>query len=97
MSYGGEVWGLKKGKKLQRIHLGYFRRLLGLSGKFNSLVLKGDLGLFTLRLKRRVRMIGYWEKVIGLQNNGLVNAAYLEALQDRKKKFMGFPGEINFK
>jgi len=30
-------------------------------------------------------MIGYREKVIGLPNNRLVNAEYLEALQDRRK------------
>ena len=85
LSYGGEVWGFEKGEKIERIYLGHFRRLLGLSGKFNNLVLKGDLGLFSLRIKRLVRMIGYWEKVIGLQNNRLVNAAYLEVLQDRRK------------
>ena len=49
LSYGGEVWEFEKGERIGRIYSGHFRRLLGLSGKFNTLVLKGDLGLFSLR------------------------------------------------
>ena len=88
LSYGVVVWRFEKGDEIKRMYLGCFRRQLGLSGKFNILVLKGDLRLFSSREKRLGRMIRYWEKVISLPNNRLVNAPYPEMLQDRRKSPM---------
>jgi len=54
LSCGGEVGGFEKEEEIKKIYLRHFRRLLGLSGIFNSLVLKSDLRLFPQRVKRRV-------------------------------------------
>ena len=65
--------------------LGHFKRLLGLKGKSNGLVLTGDLELYSFRVKRLVGIIRYWEKAVSLPNAGLVDTTSLEVLQDRRK------------
>ena len=59
LHWGSEVWGFAKGAKLEVVQLRYFKRILGLKDSFSSVVLKGDLGLFTLRSFRLVRMVRF--------------------------------------
>ena len=70
---------------MERIQLHYFKRLIGLDKKFNSIVIKGDLGLFSLRNKRLVRMVGYWEKIIAMPDYRLTKNAFNEMLLDKRK------------
>ena len=69
---------------MERIQLHYFKRLIGLDKKFNSIVIKGDLGLFSLRNKRLVRMVGYWEKIIAMPDYRLTKNAFNEMLLDKR-------------
>ena len=59
--------------------------MLGLKDSFSSWVLKGDLGLFTLRSGRLVKMVKYWEKIIRLPRVRLLKSAYLEGLKDGRR------------
>ena len=61
--YGSELWGCEKGMGLKKIQLRYFKRLLGLNDRLNSLVIRGDLVLDTLRNKTLVKMVKFWERI----------------------------------
>ena len=81
MHYGSEVWGYIAGETMEKIQLQYFKRVLGLHFSTNSLVLRGDLGLFSLRSDRLVGMIRLWEKILSMPRVRITKAAYLEALR----------------
>lgn len=85
MSFAAEVWGMEKADKVDRLQLMYFKRLMGVSDKFNHVVLKGDLGLLSLRVGRLVRIVNYWERIINLPSRRLVKNAYEEMLVDGRK------------
>ena len=83
--YGSELWGCEKGMGLEKIQLRYFKRPLGLNDRLNSLVMRGDLGLNTLRSKRLVKMVKFWEKITSLPEDRLVKVAYREMIKDNRK------------
>jgi len=83
--YGSEVWGLEKGMELERIQLRYLKRLLGLNDRFNSQVIKGDLGLDTLRNNRLVKIVKFWERITSLPEDRLVKALYRKMIKDSRK------------
>ena len=85
LHWGLEVWGFAKAAKLEVVQLRYFKRILGLKDSFSSVVLKGDLGLCTLRSGRLVKMVKYWEKIIRLPRVRLPNSAYLKSLKDGRR------------
>ena len=49
------------------------------------MVLKGDLGLFTLRSVRLVRMVKFWKKIIMLPRVWLLKAINLESLKSGRR------------
>ena len=59
LHWGSGVWGFAKRAKLEVLQLRYFKRILGMKDSFISVVLNGDLGLFTLRSARLVRMVKF--------------------------------------
>ena len=63
MHYGSEVWGYVKGDRLETVQLGYYKRWLGISKNTNSLVVRGGLGLFSLRSRRLINMVRLWKKI----------------------------------
>ena len=69
---GSEVRGFAKGAELEVVRLRCFKRILGLKNLFSSGVLKRDLGLFTLRSARLVRMVKFWEKLLGYLEFGFL-------------------------
>ena len=56
MNYRSEVWEYAKGDWLETIQLGYYKRWLRMSKHAHSLVVKGDLGLFSLRSGRLIKL-----------------------------------------
>ena len=85
LHWGSEVWGFAKAAKLKVVQLRYFNRILGLKDSFSSVVLKEDMGLFTLNSVILVRMMKFWEKTIRLPRIWLLKSTYLENLKDGRR------------
>ena len=62
LHWSSEVWGIAKAAKLEVVQLRYFKRILGLKDSFTSVVMKVDLGLFTLKSVRLVKIVKFWGK-----------------------------------
>ena len=92
MHYGVEVWGYRKGPKFEVVMMRYYKRMLGLGDYFSNLVIKGDLGLASLRSMRLVTMVRYWVRILGMQRFTVAKAAYLEALRQKSK--VGWAADI---
>ena len=59
MKLGAEVLGFDKGVILERLQLLHYRRMLSLSERSSSSVIKGDLGILSLRSRTLVKMVKY--------------------------------------
>ena len=72
--------------------LGYYKSWVGISKRTNSLVVRGDLGLFSLRSRRLVNMVRLWEKILVMPRVWVMKVAYLEMLKGHSGS--GWPYQI---
>ena len=84
--YGAELWGHDPAPQLESIQLQHFKRLIGLHVTTHNQAIKGDLGIFSLRMSRLAQMIRYWLKVLSLPEDRLAKAAYVEMLRSKRKR-----------
>lgn len=68
MNYGAEVWGYTNAKDLERVHLKFCKRLLGVKTSTCTPAVYCELGRKPLLLTRTLRIIKYWFKVLRSQN-----------------------------
>ena len=92
MPCASEVWGYVKGESLERVQLGLYTRCLWISKNTSSIVVRGDLGLFSLRSRRLINMVRLWKKFLVMPRVRVMKAAYLEMLKGSSGK--GWPYQI---
>ena len=80
LHYGSEIWGYQPAKQLETLQLQYYKRVFGLHNTTHTLVLKGDLGIFNLKLKRYTQIIKFWLRLLELPQTRLARAAYEDLL-----------------
>lgn len=68
MNYVAEVWGYTNAKDLERVHLKFCKRLLGVKSSTCTPAVYCELGRKPLLLTRTLRIIKYWFKVLRSQN-----------------------------
>ena len=71
---------MRKYMNLERMQLRFFKRMLGLDNKLSGLVLRGDIGIKSMRQSRLISMVKYWERVSSIEDNRLVKQAFLMML-----------------
>jgi (p)ppGpp synthase/HD superfamily hydrolase len=64
LNYGCEVWGFCKADKIERVHLKFCKKLLGVKLSTQNDMIYGELGRFHLQINRFCRIIKYWLKVV---------------------------------
>ncbi len=75
LNYGCEIWGFDKFIEIERIHLKFCKRLLGIKASSSSMGVYGELGRYPLYINRNVRIIKYWCKLIH-SNNIIISKLY---------------------
>ena len=73
---GAKFGGNSTAKELERIHLKFCKRLLGVKLSTSNVGIYGELGRYPLRIIRQTRMIKYWLKVVNT-NNGIIKQLYM--------------------
>ena len=68
MNYGAEVCGFIPAKELERIHLKFGKRLLGVKTSTCTPAVYGELGRKPLIVTRTFRIIKYWFKILRSEN-----------------------------
>jgi hypothetical protein len=81
LSYSTEIWGFNKFNDIERVHLKFCKRLLGVRKNVNSCSVYGELGRYPLFVNRYTRIIKYWSKIIH-SNNVLINRLYIQGFED---------------
>ena len=84
MSYGCEVWGHSKSKELERLHLKYLKRVLGVKLSTSNAGVYGELCRYPLYISRYVRIIRYWLKLL-YSSNIILQTVYEISREDCDK------------
>ena len=90
--YEAEIWDGATVQQLESLQLQYYKRVFGLHQTTHSQILKGDMGMFSLRLRRYILMLKFWLKLIKSNKDKLVRASNDQMLKSRLKT--SWPSEI---
>ena len=64
------------------IHNKFCRKILGVKKSTNLAAIYGELGRIPMRIKRQIKMIKYWIKLINTPKNSYTNIVYTQLRQD---------------
>ena len=83
LHYGCEVWGLRRADPIEKFHLAFLKSVLGVKSSTTNCYVYGELGVFPLLIKRQVRVVKYWLKIIRSLNvkENYVQFVYRELLR----------------
>ena len=74
--YGSEVWGCENSKMLEAVQLKFCKYLLGLKKCTSSNMLYYELGLFPMEVHVKIRVLGYWLKLLVASNTKISKLLY---------------------
>jgi hypothetical protein len=68
LNYASAIIGTHGGLNLERVHLEFCKRLLGVNKSTSNVMMYTELARFPLRVNRIVSMIKYWYKLLKTDN-----------------------------
>ena len=86
LCYGSEVWGMNEANKLETIHMQFCKKILGVKCQTQNSFIYGELGRHPLKLRRLVRVIKYWFKIISSSEEKYVKLVYKMMLSDLENR-----------
>ena len=92
LCYGAEVWGFSKIIQQERIHLQFFKKLLGVKRTTQNDFVYGELGRVTLQVYIFQSIVKYWFKILEFENAKYIKFAYQLMLSDLHRK----PNSVNW-
>ena len=92
LNYGSEVWGFGQANSIERIQLQFCKKLLGVKKNTQNDFIYGELGRTSCQIKRFVRIINYWFKLLDSHETKYVKIVYNLMLQDLER----FPNKVNW-
>ena len=63
LNYSSEIWGYTQSTITERIHLQFFKKLLGVKQSIQNDFIYGELGRTSLLVDRHLRILKYWLKI----------------------------------
>ena len=82
LNYGGEVWGFSKANVIERVHLQFCKRLLGVKKTTQNDFVYGELGRTSCITKRYLMIIKYWFKILFSKGVKYIKVVYNMMLSD---------------
>ena len=82
LNYASEVWGFCKANAIERVHMQFCKKLLGVKKTTQNDFVYGELGRTNYSTKRYLTIIKYWLKVIMTPENKYVRLVYKVMLND---------------
>ena len=76
LNFGSELWGAAKCKEIEMVQLEVGRRLLGVSNKMTNAVVRGELGWWSMRAQRDMKLLLYWARLVRLDDSRLAKQVY---------------------
>lgn len=82
LNYASEVWGFCQANAIERIHLQFCKRLLGVKKTTQNDFIYGELGRTTYLIKRYCIIIKYWFKILSADENKYIKQVYKLMVRD---------------
>ena len=76
LNYGSEVWGFAAAPSIERVHLQFCKKLLGVKKTTQNDFIYGELGRTSFQVKRYYNIIKYWTKILISDDNKYINKIY---------------------
>ena len=62
--YGSEVWGVGKNDNIEKVHLQFLKRILGVRVTTPNCLVYGELGRYPLDINIKCRMPCFWSRLM---------------------------------
>ncbi len=92
LHYGSEVWGFTIANAIERVHLSFCKRLLGVKQSTQNDFVYGELGRTSLIVNRHVSIIKLWLNVCDRSNTKYTKLTYDLLVSDTYR----YPTKINW-
>ena len=76
MNYGAEVWGFNKGPTIERTHLRFLKRILGVKLSTQNNFVYGDTGRMNFQNRRYTIIVKYWIKICQTNESKYIRNVY---------------------
>ena len=90
LNFGSELWGAAKCKEIERVQLEVGKRILGISKKTASAVVRGELGWWSMRAQRDMKILLFWARLVRMHDTRLVKQVYLLRRQQAGRRAGGW-------
>jgi hypothetical protein len=83
--YGSEVWGVSATSEVDKLHIKFCKRILGVKRQTPNVAVLGELGRLPIAIKCKERVLKYWLKVLNNTESPVFNLymhQYNETLAD---------------
>ena len=94
LNYGAEIWGFHKATDIEKVHLSFLKRILGVKKSTFSNLVYHELGRFPLYMKRKLKIFKYWLKVRS-STNCILNACYDELIENNDEWIINIKHELS--
>ncbi|MCG7875034.1 MAG: reverse transcriptase domain-containing protein [Candidatus Thiodiazotropha endolucinida] len=92
LNYCSEVWGFIHANTIERVHLQFCKKLLGVKKSTQNDFIFGELGRTSLLVKRLYTIIKYWFKILNCSGSKYIRCIYNMMLTDLDD----YPNKINW-
>ena len=82
LNYSCEVWGFSQANAVERVHLSFCKKLLGVKKSTQNDFIYGEFGRISYQTKRFFIIIKYWFKILSAHNNKYIKVVYELMLRD---------------
>ena len=92
LNYGSEVWGFAKANAIERIHMQFCKKILGVKKTTQNDFIYGELGRTNYLTNRYLIIIKYWFKILQSPANKYIKLVYNLMVQDLET----LPNKVNW-
>ena len=62
--YSSEIWGYENNDIIEKIHLGFLKRILGVRVSTPNYMVYGETGRYPLEINIKLRMLNFWVRLL---------------------------------
>ncbi|MCG7867658.1 MAG: reverse transcriptase family protein, partial [Candidatus Thiodiazotropha taylori] len=82
LNYACEMWGFIQANSIERVHLQFCKKLLGVKKTTQNDFIYGELGRTSYQVRRYLFIVKYWFKLLSSQSNKYIKLVYNLMLRD---------------
>ena len=76
VQYGAEIWGIDKGREIEKVHMFAIKRFLHVHGRTPNDIVYGELGRFPMYVNSYVACARYWLRLLRMEEHRLPFKCY---------------------